>query len=150
MEQRLCSSPTYLQQMERAHKSYGKQRWALLTKEDQENVLQRGWGDALSEKRGVAGIRGGRWNSVKCLHAHAAHYLAQVAEWEEEQKNGGKANIKLRGSTELKEGIDMGIVTTSLRECDRNDLNLVGKWTMDVVLDAMKSGDAPIEESLSL
>jgi len=72
--------------------------------------MERGWENALDERRGVAGIslRKGRFDCVKCLHAHVAHYLAQVAEWEEE--NEGE-----RG------------------ECERDDLNLVGKWTMESI-----------------
>eukprot|EP00986_Skeletonema_menzelii_P014955 scaffold10663_cov203-Skeletonema_menzelii.AAC.5 len=108
MEQRLRSSQAHLDQMERAHKSYGRSRWELLTAQDKESVLQRGWENALDERRGVAGISlvKGRFDCVKCLHAHVAHYLAQVAEWEEEWKD---------------------------RECVRDDLNLVGKWTMESI-----------------
>lgn len=107
MEARLRSSQSYLDQMERAHESYGRTRWELLTSQDKESVVQRGWGNALDERRGVAGIslKKGRFDCVKCLHAHVAHYLAQVAEWEEEEKG----------------------------ECVRDDLNLVGKWTMESI-----------------
>lgn len=110
MEERLRSSPDHLRQMERAHKSYGRQRWEILTDEDKANIIQRGWKSSLDETRGVAGIylKEGRYDCVKCLHAHAAHYLAQVAEW----MDGGGG-----------EGQD----------CDRDDLNLVGKWTMEAV-----------------
>jgi hypothetical protein len=71
--------------------------------------VQRGWENALDERRGVAGISltRGRFDCVKCLHAHVAHYLAQVAECEKEEWNGG--------------------------ECQRDDLNLVGKWTMESI-----------------
>eukprot|EP00985_Skeletonema_marinoi_P014952 scaffold7644_cov121-Skeletonema_marinoi.AAC.1 len=117
MEQRLRSSQDNLDQMERAHKSYGRSRWELLTPQDKKSVMQRGWENALDERRGVAGISlvKGRFDCVKCLHAHVAHYLAQVAEWEEESQDGG--------------------------ECKRDDLNLVGKWTMESI-EALPAEDA--------
>jgi len=117
MERRLQSSPDHLFQMKRAHKSYGEKRWELLTPLDRENVLDRNWGGAIDATRGVAGIRESRWNCVKCLHAHAAHYLAQVAEWEMEREGG-----------------------VGDQKCDREDLNLVGKWTMEAVFEAVRSG----------
>ena len=111
MEKRLRTSQDYLNQMERAHKSYGTSRWNLLTPQDKESVRQRGWENALDERRGVAGISlsKGRFDCVKCLHAHVAHYLAQVAEMEEEGGGGDE-------------------------ECERDDLNLVGKWTMESIM----------------
>ena len=114
MEQRLRSSQDNLNQMERAHQSYGRSRWNLLTPQDKESVMQRGWENALDERRGVAGISltKGRFDCVKCLHAHVAHYLAQVAEELEEEWN------------------DDG-------ECTRDDLNLVGKWTMESISEAV-------------
>lgn len=133
MEQKLKGSTQYLEQMERAHKSYGQARWELLTEEDKEEVLKRGWGEALDAGRGVAGIRPKRrrfennnkiieiWDGVKCLHAHAAHYLAQVEEW----KN---VNTKKDEACDLK---------SLMETCKRNDLNLVGKWTMEAVLESM-------------
>ncbi len=117
MERRLQSSPSHLSQMKRAHKSYGETRWSLLTSSDKQNVLDRNWGGAIDATRGVAGIRESRWHCVKCLHAHAAHYLAQVAEWEMEERVGVRD-----------------------KECGREDLNLVGKWTMEAVFEAVRSG----------
>lgn len=116
MERRLQSSPSYLSQMRRAHKSYGEKRWELLIPLDRKNVLERNWGGAIDATRGVAGIRESRWHCVKCLHAHAAHYLAQVAEWEMEREGG-----------------------VGDQECNREDLNLVGKWTMEAVFEALRS-----------
>ena len=117
MEARLRSSPAYIEQMKLAHKSYGQKRWELLTPQDQTNVIERGWKSALDDSRGVAGIRlkNDRYDCVKCLHAHAAHYLAQVAEWaHDERKDEGE-------------------------DCQRDDLNLVGKWTMEAVFDALSN-----------
>eukprot|EP00804_Cyclotella_cryptica_P023417 CCRYP_000519-RB/>CCRYP_000519-RB protein AED:0.38 eAED:0.38 QI:346/0/0.5/1/0/0/2/0/485 len=142
MEGRLRSSPSNLSQMARAHTSYGQKRWELLTSADREEVLRRGWKEALDGRRGVAGIRprrsggeggGGEgeevWDGVKCLHAHAAHFLAQVEEWREER-------LRQRGSGEETEE---ELLSTLIRECDREDLNLVGKWTMEAVLDLVSA-----------
>ena len=74
MEARLRSNPECLQSMERAHKSYGEERWLLLTDADRTAVTERRWDGALGSARGVAGISNPK--GVKCLHAHAAHYLA--------------------------------------------------------------------------
>jgi hypothetical protein len=136
MEQKLRSSQQYLEQMERAHKSYGKARWELLTDDDREEVLKRGWGEALGVGRGVAGIRPKKtkhasgdaietWDGVKCLHAHAAHYLAQLEEWREE---------RLSSHDDCKRNNLEG-----LTKCfDRDDLNLVGKWTVEAVLESIQ------------
>ena len=74
MEIKLRSNPEYLQSMQRAHKSYGEERWSLLTEADRKAVTERRWDGALGSARGVAGISNPK--GVKCLHAHAAHYLA--------------------------------------------------------------------------
>lgn len=74
MEAKLRSNPEYLQSMQRAHTSYGEERWSLLTDADRKAVTERRWDGALGSARGVAGISNSK--GVKCLHAHAAHYLA--------------------------------------------------------------------------
>ena len=74
MEAKVRSNPSYLASMERAHRHYGQSRWDMLTEGDQKTVTERGWDCAVGPDRGVAGIRDAR--GVKCLHAHAAHYLA--------------------------------------------------------------------------
>ena len=113
MEQRIRNNPNYLAQMQRAHASYGRKRWELLTNDDRADVLQRGWKKALDERRGVAGINmEGGCDRVKCLHAHAAHYLAQIAE---------------------REGAGEGAAE------GEDDLNLVGKWTMEAVRESVKT-----------
>ena len=125
MEERLRSSLPHAAQMARAHRAYGQRRWASLTPEDRADVVRRGWSTALDTSRGVAGIclrdDGTGCLSVKCLHAHAAHYLAQMAERE---KGGGGGE----------EGEDL-----ATHECDGEDLNLVGQWTMESVLELIKS-----------
>jgi hypothetical protein len=72
LEKKLKEDAVALQQMKRAHYLYGQERQALLQESDWEWIRQRNWQDAFGENRGVAGIRNPA--SVKCLHAHAAHY----------------------------------------------------------------------------
>ena len=74
MEAKLRSNPEYANSMERAHKSCGQERWLLLTDADRKAVTERRWDGALGPARGVAGISNPK--GVKCLHAHAAHFLA--------------------------------------------------------------------------
>eukprot|EP00559_Dactyliosolen_fragilissimus_P008910 CAMPEP_0184860166 /NCGR_PEP_ID=MMETSP0580-20130426/5114_1 /TAXON_ID=1118495 /ORGANISM="Dactyliosolen fragilissimus" /LENGTH=436 /DNA_ID=CAMNT_0027357181 /DNA_START=11 /DNA_END=1317 /DNA_ORIENTATION=+ len=50
------SSLTPIQQMENAHRSYGRHRWNLLTDDDKENLIKNlKWDDVLGMERGVAG-----------------------------------------------------------------------------------------------
>jgi hypothetical protein len=58
--------------MKRAHASYGQERRLLLTELDCQVIHDNHWEAAFAT--GVAGIRNPR--GVKCLHAHAAHYLS--------------------------------------------------------------------------
>ena len=61
--------------MKHAHSSYGTERFNLLTNTDLTEIIQKNkWEGAIGIERGVAGIR--RFDTIKCLHAHAAHYLA--------------------------------------------------------------------------
>lgn len=88
MEERIAADPAHGEAMARAHLAYGTERWELLTEGDRADVERSGWEGALGKGRGVAGIAvGGRRRraggagpglgpGVKCLHAHAAHYLA--------------------------------------------------------------------------
>jgi hypothetical protein len=80
------------------------------------------------------------WDGVKCLHAHAAHFLAQLEEWREErfvQRNGRCLDDACR-----EENDDDELLSTLIRECDRDDLNLVGKWTMEAVLDLLSTSQS--------
>ena len=74
MEQRLQSDPNALESMIRAHQAYGYERWECLTDYDLKLVQERTWEPALDSRRGVAGIS--RHTTIKCLHAHLAHYLS--------------------------------------------------------------------------
>lgn len=74
MEERLQSDPKALEAMLRAHQAYGQERWNSLTASDMVLVKKRKWEPALDFRRGVAGIT--RHTTIKCLHAHLAHYLS--------------------------------------------------------------------------
>ena len=62
-------------EMAKAHAAYASDRWALLDEDERTFVLDRGW-DSLRTV-GVAGIRDR--TTIKCLHAHYAHFLATGA-----------------------------------------------------------------------
>ena len=125
MESKLHSSSEYMSQMARAHASYGQSRWDTLLPSDRVMANEYGWKIALdASNRGVAGIS--NYGSVKCLHAHVAHYLAQISEWEEEEQQHQRET-------------DVGTVTR--RECLRDDLNLVGKWTMENLMQQLLLGE---------
>ena len=55
------------------HERYIAQRWDLLTTEERSAVQEAGL-DEMLRKRGIGGL--GHWRSVKCLHLHLAHHLA--------------------------------------------------------------------------
>jgi Uncharacterized conserved protein len=85
MQRRLKTSNDYLSCMKLAHECYAKQRWDLLTDQDRDRISQQSQDmsckdkwivEAIGSKRGVAGIR--KFDTVKCLHTHAAHYLAYL------------------------------------------------------------------------
>jgi hypothetical protein len=78
LEKKLKEDAVAMEQMKRAHLLYGQERQALLQESDWVWIRQRNWQDAFGENRGVAGIRNPA--SVKCLHAHAAHYLSGCEE----------------------------------------------------------------------
>jgi hypothetical protein len=95
-EKHLLECPEDLERMARAHLSYGKQRRALITDRDWEWIQRQKWESAFDTSRGVAGMKGPP-HSIKCLHAHAAHYWSGcedncvgkwVAEYVERQLQG--------------------------------------------------------------
>ena len=86
MEERLQSSPSYLKQMERAHKIYGKQCWKLLTPQDQTNIIQRGWRIHLKNDW---------YDCVKCLHVHVARYLVQDVDWAAKKEERQVASLEV-------------------------------------------------------
>ena len=74
LEQRLKESANDLESMKKAHQEYGNERLDLITSssKDWKWIQEKGWEPAFASSRGVAGIR--NLASIKCLHAHAAHY----------------------------------------------------------------------------
>lgn len=88
IEDRLQKEADAAGQMTLAHAKYGQQRHNLLAESDMKGIVHsKGWLEsALSRKRGVAGIRNTPF-AVKCLHAHAAHFVSQT------HTNGGRYNV---------------------------------------------------------
>ncbi len=61
-------------------------------------VNEKGWSEALGVSKGVAGQK--KFSSIKCLHAHYAHWLATkndiVGEWVHELVLRFKENDEVR------------------------------------------------------
>jgi hypothetical protein len=115
VQETLASSTEHLSKMKKAHESYGKQRWNLLTDDDKKDVADRRWTDAVGSVRGVAGIR--KYETVKCLHTHSAHYLAFLGQ-----------------NTKLDESLSDETSGDLIEE------NLIGKWTLQAVERVVKKG----------
>jgi len=77
----------YLQMMHDTHQKYAQFRWSLLSPEDKAFVESKGWTYKLKDV-GVSGMA--KYNSIKCLHGHYAHYKCKpehnniVGKWVEE------------------------------------------------------------------
>lgn len=71
LETKLRNDSEALQLMAEAHSVYRSDRWSLLTTTDQEQMNARNW----NYVGGIAGIQ--RYDTIKCLHSHVAHYLAK-------------------------------------------------------------------------
>jgi len=86
VEQVIRDDEQLLRQFRADHERYAAQRWAMLTDADRAAVEAS---QALSRtfRGGVAGIAD--FSTVKCLHAHAAHHLADLA-------TGGPGNTAAR------------------------------------------------------
>lgn len=99
IEERLRNNSVEAQEMILAHKLYGQRRHQMLVDGGDLNgiVAQKGWeASALDKSRGVAGMSRDIPYTVKCLHAHAAHYLSRTmvqATVETVVDNGGSHNI---------------------------------------------------------
>ena len=70
---RIEHDPECADQFLRDHNSYAAERWGLLTLEDRNYAISKGYENVL-QNSGVCGVFYKR--RVKCLHAHYAHYLA--------------------------------------------------------------------------
>jgi hypothetical protein len=101
IESKLQREPQFLTQMQAAHRAYGTQRLELLTSEDLDLLRARNWMRAVDATLGVAGIR--NVAAVKCLHAHAAHYVSTRH------------------------------TTNDNHSAHKNSVNLVGQWVMERV-----------------
>ena len=123
IQQRLADSPEALESMNRAHKAYAKERWGLLSEEDRVVVEGRGWKDVIMET-GIAGMQ--RFDKVKCLHTHYAHFLARpahgniIGEWCHEVLQQPKYNAEVDRNAGYVEG-KKGVGKNS--EEDEEDLN---------------------------
>lgn len=76
-QEQLKNDSNALHSMQLAHEKYSQERYNLITKNDWEWIMQRKWQGAFLN-RGVAGIRDPA--TIKCLHAHAAHYWSGCKE----------------------------------------------------------------------
>ena len=74
--ERVAADPAFAAAVRRDHRRYAAERWALLSGADRLRVAAAGFTAALRD-RGVGGA--GDDAAVKCLHAHAAHALADRA-----------------------------------------------------------------------
>ena len=76
MESRLRSADTnHIQQMSMAHDAYIQTRSNLWTEND--SIQFPNYNNHTFSKRGIAGMT--KVETVKCLHAHTAHYLGQLS-----------------------------------------------------------------------
>ena len=73
LDQRLEGDDELAASLHADHERYVAQRWGLLSEEDRAAVHESGLHDMLHQ-RGIGGLS--HWRSVKCLHLHLAHYLA--------------------------------------------------------------------------
>ena len=74
--ERIAADPVFRATVATDHARYAAERWALLTDADRARCAALGFTAALRD-RGVAGAADPA--AVKCLHAHAAHALADRA-----------------------------------------------------------------------
>lgn len=72
-QERLHNSEEFLARMRDAHKKYSEFRWSLLDEEGRAYIAANKWSDSFAH-RGIAGMY--TFDNVKCLHTHAAHFLA--------------------------------------------------------------------------
>ncbi|CAM9242552.1 unnamed protein product, partial [Ascophyllum nodosum] len=88
-ERKLQASPELLMEMKMAHERYAEERWAMLSETDVAIVNQRGWESSLGTKVGAGGISTAKPGTIKCLHAHFAHFLATgqntVGKWVQQE-----------------------------------------------------------------
>ena len=87
-EEQLQNDKNALTSMRIAHEKYGQERFDIITEQDWKWIQEQNWQEAFAISKGVAGIRNPA--SIKCLHAHAAHYWSgcienKVGKWVSEE-----------------------------------------------------------------
>eukprot|EP01051_Picozoa_sp_SAG22_P011589 SAG22_NODE_1129_length_5458_cov_33.388692_6_plen_278_part_00 len=73
-EARLEADEALMDALVAEHAAFAAERWALLTRKDQQYAVERGYDTTLRET-GVCGLRYKR--KIKCLHAQYAYHLAR-------------------------------------------------------------------------
>ena len=73
LDDRLAQDDELAAALQSDHERYVVQRWQLLNETEQLQVRDAGLYD-MFQKRGIGGLN--HWRSVKCLHLHFAHHLA--------------------------------------------------------------------------
>ena len=104
-------------------------------------VRERRWNNALGDERGVAGIR--KFEYVKCLHAHAAHYLAYC---------GFVQRQKHQQNEEIQDGMNKQNKITNENDFDSTYFveNLVGKWVLEAVEELIMKGGIVASDQMSI
>ncbi len=91
LEQRLVDDPEALNQFIQSHEGYANERWMALTEEHQEYLQKSARMTNMVKYSGIAGTdfksfapnvddpnHAAEKPSIKCLHAHYAHYRSQI------------------------------------------------------------------------
>lgn len=118
LEQRLNSNPLYLEEMKKSHFIYGQKRTNLIASQDWEYIITpRKWNSALGAHRGIAGILNP--GKIKCLHAHAAQYLAHLPCLQQHYHHF--------------QDIDNHTPIIESASCLNTAQNLVGQWTLQAL-----------------
>ena len=73
LDQRLAEDDDLAADLRADHERYIAQRWQRLSDDERVAVREAGLHDMLHQ-RGIGGLS--HWRSVKCLHLHLAHHLA--------------------------------------------------------------------------
>ena len=77
LEQQLQDDKAMMADYQQNHREYVARRWQLIRDEDKARIEALGFTD-LFHKYGIGGIV--KWDKVRCLHMHYAHYLAAGAD----------------------------------------------------------------------
>ncbi len=116
LEERLLE-PGMLQKFVKSHDNYAKERWDSLSYEHQQYVTRNGGMVQILRNSGIAGtdyesFLASKNPSIKCLHAHFAHYRAQIEQYSTKEGTNGKEDKKID---------------------DIEGINIVGLWVDDLL-----------------